>query len=352
MTHSTRIASESAPPIRQLIEAFWTALRAQVDADLPETLAPGLGSTRGARLSVKWAHACDEGEVACLGLDVLDTSTAQAWEFALCPLPDGRTLAHQRRTWEGQGATTQVPDVLAAWDGAVADHLTDQMPSLRHSPSFMGIAAAVAAQGDIAVSRDDSAKVATLQADLDYWRSLAREQGRQRDAHKADQPYRFERIDPPTQENPTPEAARSWRLKDIGEWAAANSHRIVILPRAIAETKRAIYEAPEFMYACLELLAEEYTSVKCSLLERNAFKDKADRMGLDYGGSVDPSVAGEKGDSYFVRWNGKKRFLDQHLCKGTSRDPRFTLRIYFTWDEVIGKVVVGWMPTHLGIGIK
>ena len=123
--------------------------------------------------------------------------------------------------------------------------------------------------------------------------------------------------------------------------------RITILPRAISATKRSPYENAAFLYDCLELLATEYTQVKTGAADRFAFKEKADAMGLDYGGSVDPTRAGERGDQYFIRWRGRRRFLDQHITKGSARDPRFCLRIYFTFDEDEQKVVVGSMPAHL-----
>jgi len=39
--------------------------------------------------------------------------------------------------------------------------------------------------------------------------------------------------------------------------------------------------------------------------------------------------------------------MDRHLVKGTSRDPRFCMRIYFFWDDEENVVVVGHLPGHL-----
>ena len=119
------------------------------------------------------------------------------------------------------------------------------------------------------------------------------------------------------------------------------------MPRAIAATKRSTFEQPALLFECLELLATEYTQVKTGKADRFAFKNKAESLGLDFGGSVEPSVAGEMGDLYFVRWHGRRQFLDQHLCKGNARDPRFCMRIYFFYDEDTQKVIVGHMPSHL-----
>jgi hypothetical protein len=43
--------------------------------------------------------------------------------------------------------------------------------------------------------------------------------------------------------------------------------------------------------------------------------------------------------------SGGKRELDMHLKTGV--DSKFLLRIYFFWDEVKEKVVIGSMPDHL-----
>ena len=51
--------------------------------------------------------------------------------------------------------------------------------------------------------------------------------------------------------------------------------------------------------------------------------------------------------AYFIRLGGRRRFLDQHLGKGSARDPRYCMRIYFCWDEDTNRVVIGHMPSHL-----
>jgi hypothetical protein len=64
-------------------------------------------------------------------------------------------------------------------------------------------------------------------------------------------------------------------------------------------------------------------------------------------GSAGMSVAGAEGDSYFVNWSGRRRFLDLHITRGGGRDQRYCMRIYFFWDADSQKVVVGHLPSHL-----
>jgi hypothetical protein len=142
--------------------------------------------------------------------------------------------------------------------------------------------------------------------------------------------------------------ADEWTSLDrLAAWADANIDRVVVLPRALGEAKKSTYENPDLIHQALELLAVTYTGVKANKVRREALKEGALRLGLFIGGSVDPSRAGMEGDEYFVNFVGRRRFLDQHLGRGTSRDPRYAMRIYFFFDEESGRVVVGWLPSHL-----
>lgn len=143
------------------------------------------------------------------------------------------------------------------------------------------------------------------------------------------------------------EAPRPWKLSELAEWAEENADRILIMPRAIAECKKSEYANAALFYECLELLAETYRLVKLGLMARETLKEQAVKLGLEIGGSVEPSRAGSCGDEYFVRYGGRRRFLDQHLASGSSRQGRFCLRVYFFWDEELKRVVVGSAPGHL-----
>lgn len=137
---------------------------------------------------------------------------------------------------------------------------------------------------------------------------------------------------------------------DIGQWAADNLERIVVLPRAVRGARNSHYENPKLVFDCLEFLASTYRLVKLDQMDRTFNREACEQLGVSIGGSVDKSNAGEAGAQYFVQWNGRKRFLDQHLGKGNIRDPRMCMRIYFTWCEDTQRVVVGSMTEHLDVG--
>lgn len=327
---------------RAIFAAFYKS-----DPSIGAELQDGVGSAQGDHLHVSWV--CAES-ARMLAVEVFDVLHLHRWELSIAPMSQGRTVVSRRSIWQHAGPHDLAcgPSLYSSVVQSHLDGILEDEPFVPlQEPHFLALVAAVSSPGALSVVKDDSATIANIQSEMAYWRDLAKLQ------HKLlqDRPERTHRVQHHGHKatpDDQPETARVWAMRDIEEWAAINSDRIIILPRAISATKRGDYENPTFLFECLELLANEYTLVKQGLEDRNAFKDKADAMGLKYGGSVDPSVAGELGDAYFVRWRGSRRFLDQHITKGSSRETRFTLRIYFTWDEVDERVVIGWMPSHLG----
>lgn len=139
------------------------------------------------------------------------------------------------------------------------------------------------------------------------------------------------------------EAPEPRKLVDLAEWAAENADRVIVLKRAFAGAKKANYEDEELIFKALDIIAGSYRDSKLGIAERNAYKDACLKHGLDYGGSISECP----GDAYFFSWRGRRLFLDQSIGRGTSRDPRYCMRIYFTWHAEEQKVIIGWLPNHL-----
>ena len=83
------------------------------------------------------------------------------------------------------------------------------------------------------------------------------------------------------------------------------------------------------------------------LSESALTKKRVEDLGLEEAPTFAGPRAGEEGDTYFVRYAGRRMELDRHLKKGNSREPRRCFRLYFFWDNDEQQVVVGWMPSHL-----
>ena len=83
---------------------------------------------------------------------------------------------------------------------------------------------------------------------------------------------------------------------------------------------------------------------------KESFDKRRGDLGLELGGSISETRAGQEGQTYYLRWplHGEENvFLEFALKLGSNKDQRHTLRVYFFWDEDSRQVVVGWLPGHL-----
>lgn len=140
--------------------------------------------------------------------------------------------------------------------------------------------------------------------------------------------------------------------EDLEHWVAQHLvGRLVLHSRSLRGLKHACFEDVPLVYRSLLLLANEYRN-QCLGRDgaKAAFEKKLADDGLRIDRSISKERAGEQGDEYFVRFPtsaSPKRFLEWHLRKGTTKDDRYCMGIYFFWDEDTSQVVVGWLPSHL-----
>lgn len=270
-----------------------------------------------------------------------DLSKGDAWECFGLLLEDGSV----RTGWSRRSIKPETEPL--AWIAACCNMTLVSTVNPRVWPDFLSLAVTYSSGSAPIISSDDAQEREALQSEILHLRSLTDAQAQTiRKLKLANQAFQSgaNRSSTETEEVlPEPD----YSMADIEQWASDNADRITVLPRAIAETKKSDYSNPRLFYQALELLAETYRQVKLGELPRETLKSKALELNLDIGGSVDPSRAGTVGSEYYVRFGGRRRFLDQHLAAGTSRESRFCMRIYYFWDEVRKQVVVGSAPKHL-----
>jgi hypothetical protein len=142
---------------------------------------------------------------------------------------------------------------------------------------------------------------------------------------------------------------------DLPEWIETNlPGRLALHPRAEHALKDAVYEDAALVYNALLLLGKEYRDMRMRSADDDrpkiAYERRLRELDLRCDGSITKERAGEQGDEYFVNYpvgTAGRRFLDTHLRKGTTKDDRFCLAIYFFWDEAKARAVIGWLPSHL-----
>ena len=127
------------------------------------------------------------------------------------------------------------------------------------------------------------------------------------------------------------------------------SDRLILHQRAIRSLKKATFADVVLVYRCLELLATSYYDYRTGKIDRKDFEQacRAIHPGLTEAASITEKSAGEQKDTYYVRYHKKKRMMERHLRKGTQREGRYCLRIYFFWDNERKKTVICDLPNHL-----
>jgi hypothetical protein len=139
-------------------------------------------------------------------------------------------------------------------------------------------------------------------------------------------------------------------LTNFADWCAANlSGSVEIHNRAFQGVNKSEYEDVSLIYKSLLVLRDYYVPMRREGgLERKRDYEKACQdLGLEEAPTFAGARAGEEGDTYFVRYAGRRIELDRHLKKGNSREPRRCFRLYFFWDNDEQQAVVGWTPSHL-----
>lgn len=324
----------------RLADAFWHALR-EDDPTLPSLRPEGAGECRGEGLLVNWIRSSRD---PCFACQVFALDGSRAWEAGIADTGRDLPTAFWRPLW---GDVAPAP---RAWAVAIDGPHALEPVSPHGTPTFLAISQIMATRG-MPIFNDDSAVRRALEEDLAYWRDLAKAQAdvhrRTRAALKA-----RERAAIPAapaidgaadaQATTTPQ----WALDRLDEWAAENSDRIIVMPRAIAAARKSNYHAPEHVFDALEMLADIYPAVKKGQMERDALLRRCEELGLSIGKSGEAREA-RTPDEYFVRWRGERKFLEFHLGRGNARDPRYSMRIYFAWCDTEEAVIVGWLPSHL-----
>lgn len=139
---------------------------------------------------------------------------------------------------------------------------------------------------------------------------------------------------------------------ELPEWVDSQlAGHLILHPRARNALKKARYEKCELVCNALLLLANDYRNMRRGHDgAKDAYEKAVGELGLRHDGSITLERASEQGEEYFVPYpigTEKRRFLEWHLRKGSSKDERYCLAIYFFWDDEAQQVVVGWLPSHL-----
>lgn len=139
--------------------------------------------------------------------------------------------------------------------------------------------------------------------------------------------------------------------EEMPEWVRHNlAGRLLLHNRALQGIKQAQFERVDLVYQCLLCLANEYRKMRLDGDCKDSFDRRIMELQVEDRPAIGDISAGLNEDAFHVIYpehSSRKRRLDKHLCRGNAHDSRYTLRIYYFWDEESQQVVVGWLPGHL-----
>jgi hypothetical protein len=277
--------------------------------------------------------------LACHWLEPGDGGFISAEVFFVWP-NNQEAKAGYRLTPNAAGKPAGLPPALSAW-------FEDNSPQEARVPCFIELAAMLASNGNISLSHFSlNEQLNDAVSEVSYLQSLLMEQREElRELREA--LWQTRQVLFSGSGASEPQTIPETSSTALADWCIERERDIVVLPRARNAVKKSQYEDPSLIIKALEILAGPYRLMRQGLLSKGEFEEHLFATGLRMAGSVAPNIAGSHGDQYFVRWSGRKRFLEQHLLKGGGRDERYCFRAYFFWCEDSGRAVVGHMPSHL-----
>ncbi len=109
------------------------------------------------------------------------------------------------------------------------------------------------------------------------------------------------------------------------------------------------YKRPAKVFDALQWLATEYYDLRANPPGADPEYDrrlKESCNGWSFSNRQSDTAKNMFPGDYKARANGKSYTLDAHIGEGTKGNPQNMIRIAFAWDDVIEKVIVGYIGPH------
>ncbi len=107
------------------------------------------------------------------------------------------------------------------------------------------------------------------------------------------------------------------------------------------------FEDPEEVLSALQFLATTYRDAKLGVTPcRDLDQALREVNGWFYQGGQSEITMRTYSAWYQCRWNGDTYWAGEHIGTGTNKDPRYTIRIAFTWEPRQRKIIIGFIGQH------
>ncbi len=132
---------------------------------------------------------------------------------------------------------------------------------------------------------------------------------------------------------------------EVCEWAEKEfSDTILIAPRAKSEMRKYSGALSVAMLCDGIYYLNGYARYRCGEISKEQLELYAEGYGWTAGGCGKEALKVRR-DDYIATVDGVQYLLDQHIKYGVNSQQ--LIRIYFCWDELKRKVIIGYMPGHL-----
>ena len=136
-------------------------------------------------------------------------------------------------------------------------------------------------------------------------------------------------------------------VKDVIERATAAFHRELLIQPNSRSDKAPRFRDAQSVWDALAWLATDYYKSRCGQAsEIDLDYSLREACGWWYKPNQSDTAMNKYRDYYTTKVNGKTYLLDKHIGKGSSKDPRYTIRIGFAWDKERQVVVIGYIGQH------
>ena len=156
--------------------------------------------------------------------------------------------------------------------------------------------------------------------------------------------------DAPADDGPVPPLES---YADLPAWTERHfPGRVALAGRALRALRGAAFEDVALVGKSIELLGTTYHEIKTEggKASRETYECELRELRLQDAPGLSPTAQGRARDDFSIEWNGRRLILDRHLKNNAkTRDPRYCFRLYFTWDDSAGQVVIGHLPGHMKI---
>ena len=154
--------------------------------------------------------------------------------------------------------------------------------------------------------------------------------------------------DAPADDGPVPSLES---YADLPAWTERHfPGRVALAGRALRALRSAAFEDIVLVGKAIELLGTTYHDIKTEggKALRADYEGELRELRLQDAPGLSPTAQGRARDNFSIEWNGRRLALDRHLKNNAkTRDPRHCFRLYFTWDDHAGQVVIGHLPGHM-----